>query len=56
MPQTLSVNFEDALLTYATKPPSSRLDLYMHILKGKLENVRVMLVNSPRYAGVHQDE
>uniref|UniRef100_UPI00358EAAD5 bridge-like lipid transfer protein family member 1 n=1 Tax=Myxine glutinosa TaxID=7769 RepID=UPI00358EAAD5 len=56
MPQTLSINFEDALLTYATKPPSSRLDLYMHILKGKLENVRVMLVNSPRYAGVHQDE
>lgn len=56
LPQTLCVNFEDAFLTYATKPPSSHLDQFMHIVKGSLENVRVMLVPSPRYLGMHIDE
>nr|XP_061781040.1 bridge-like lipid transfer protein family member 1 isoform X3 [Nerophis lumbriciformis] len=54
--QTLCLNFEDAFLTYATKPPSSHLDQYMHIIKGSLENVRVMLVPSPRYVGMQNDE
>ncbi|TRY60510.1 hypothetical protein DNTS_001480 [Danionella cerebrum] len=48
LPQTLCMNFDDAFLTYATKPPSSHLDQFMHIVKGSLENVRVMLVPSPR--------
>lgn len=56
LPQTLCVQFEDAFLTYATKPPSSHLDQYMHIVKGSLENVRVMLVPSPRYVGMQNDE
>uniref|UniRef100_A0A8C7REV6 KIAA1109 n=1 Tax=Oncorhynchus mykiss TaxID=8022 RepID=A0A8C7REV6_ONCMY len=56
LPQTICVNFEDAFLTYATKPPSSHLDQYMHIVKGSLENVRVMLVPSPRYLGMQNDE
>ncbi|XP_077476639.1 bridge-like lipid transfer protein family member 1 [Stigmatopora argus] len=56
LPQTLCLNFEDAFLTYATKPPSSHLDQYMHIVKGSLENVRVMLVPSPRYVGMQNDE
>ncbi|XP_014897189.1 bridge-like lipid transfer protein family member 1 [Poecilia latipinna] len=56
LPQTLCVNFEDAFLTYATKPPSSHLDQFMHIIKGSLENVRVMLVPSPRYLGLQNDE
>ncbi|XP_037098160.1 transmembrane protein KIAA1109 homolog isoform X2 [Syngnathus acus] len=56
LPQTLCLNFEDAFLTYATKPPSSHLDQYMHIVKGSLENVRVMLVPSPRYVGMQTDE
>ncbi|XP_069487255.1 bridge-like lipid transfer protein family member 1 isoform X11 [Ambystoma mexicanum] len=55
-PQTLCVNFDDAFLTYTTKPPSSHLDQFMHIVKGKLENVRVMLVPSPRYLGLQNDE
>ncbi|XP_034627354.1 transmembrane protein KIAA1109 homolog [Trachemys scripta elegans] len=55
-PQTLCINFDDAFLTYTTKPPSSHLDHFMHILKGKLENVRVMLVPSPRYVGLQTDE
>ncbi|XP_075785952.1 bridge-like lipid transfer protein family member 1 isoform X10 [Pelodiscus sinensis] len=55
-PQTLCINFDDAFLTYTTKPPSSHLDKFMHILKGKLENVRVMLVPSPRYVGLQNDE
>ncbi|XP_036372850.1 transmembrane protein KIAA1109 homolog isoform X4 [Megalops cyprinoides] len=56
LPQTLCVNFDDAFLTYATKPPSSHLDQFMHIVKGTLENVRVMLVPSPRYLGLQNDE
>ncbi|XP_069049556.1 bridge-like lipid transfer protein family member 1 isoform X2 [Lepisosteus oculatus] len=56
LPQTLCVNFDDAFLTYATKPPSSHLDQFMHIVKGTLENVRVMLVPSPRYVGLQNDE
>ncbi|XP_072313657.1 bridge-like lipid transfer protein family member 1 [Eucyclogobius newberryi] len=56
LPQTLCVYFEDAFLTYATKPPSSHLDQFMHIVKGSLENVRVMLVPSPRYLGLQNDE
>uniref|UniRef100_H3AGP3 Bridge-like lipid transfer protein family member 1 n=1 Tax=Latimeria chalumnae TaxID=7897 RepID=H3AGP3_LATCH len=56
LPQTLCVNFDDAFLTYTTKPPSSHLDQFMHIVKGKLENVRVLLVPSPRYGGLQSDE
>ncbi|KAJ6668797.1 hypothetical protein lerEdw1_012281 [Lerista edwardsae] len=55
-PQTICINFDDAFLTYTTKPPSSHLDQFMHIVKGKLENVRVMLVPSPRYVGLQNDE
>ncbi|XP_067849369.1 bridge-like lipid transfer protein family member 1 isoform X3 [Heptranchias perlo] len=56
LPQTLSINFDDAFLTYTTKPPSSHLDQFMHIVKGKLENVRVMLVPSPRHVCLQNDE
>ncbi|XP_035387614.1 transmembrane protein KIAA1109 homolog isoform X2 [Electrophorus electricus] len=56
LPQTLCMSFDDAFLTYATKPPSSHLDQFMHIVKGSLENVRVMLVPSPRYLGLQNDE
>ncbi|XP_012590282.1 PREDICTED: uncharacterized protein KIAA1109 [Condylura cristata] len=55
-PQTLCVSVDDAFLTYTTKPPSSHLDQFMHIVKGRLENVRVMLVPSPRYVGLQHDE
>ncbi|XP_067898642.1 bridge-like lipid transfer protein family member 1 isoform X11 [Heterodontus francisci] len=56
LPQTLCINFDDAFLTYTTKPPSSHLDQFMHIVKGKLENVRVMLVPSPRHVCLQNDE
>ncbi|XP_051945787.1 transmembrane protein KIAA1109 homolog [Xyrauchen texanus] len=56
LPQTLCLNFDDAFLTYATRSPSSHLDQFMHIVKGFLENVRVMLVPSPRYLGLQNDE
>ncbi|XP_059821063.1 bridge-like lipid transfer protein family member 1 [Hypanus sabinus] len=56
LPQTLCINFDDAFLTYTTKLPSSHLDQFMHIVKGKLENVRVMLVPSPRYVCLQNDE
>ncbi|XP_032872772.1 transmembrane protein KIAA1109 homolog isoform X2 [Amblyraja radiata] len=56
LPQTLGINFDDAFLTYTTKLPSSHLDQFMHIVKGKLENVRVMLVPSPRHVSLQNDE
>uniref|UniRef100_A0A4W3HSK9 KIAA1109 n=1 Tax=Callorhinchus milii TaxID=7868 RepID=A0A4W3HSK9_CALMI len=56
LPQTLCINFDDAFLTYTTKPPSSHLDRFMHIVKGKLENVRVMLVPSLKAVVVQNDE
>ncbi|XP_028809537.1 bridge-like lipid transfer protein family member 1 isoform X2 [Denticeps clupeoides] len=56
LPNTLCMNFDDAFLTYTTKPPSSHLDQFMYIVKGSLENVRVMLVPSPRYLGLQNDE
>ncbi|XP_076830292.1 bridge-like lipid transfer protein family member 1 isoform X4 [Brachyhypopomus gauderio] len=56
LPQTLCMSFDDAFLTYTTKPPSSHLDQFMHIVKGSLENVRVMLVPSPRFLGLQSDE
>ncbi|KAM9476517.1 bridge-like lipid transfer protein family member 1 isoform 2-T2 [Clarias gariepinus] len=56
LPQTLCMSFDDAFLTYTTKPPSSHLDQFMHMVKGSLENVRVMLVPNPRYLGRQNDE
>ena len=51
LPQTLSVNFEDAHLVYTTKPPSTPFDQFMHIVKCKSDNLRIMLVPSPKYSG-----
>jgi len=51
LPQTLSVNFGDAHLVYTTKPPSTPFDQFMHIVKCRSDNLRIMLVPSPKYSG-----
>ena len=51
LPQTLSLNFGDAHLVYTTKPPSTPFDQFMHIVKCKSDNLRIMLVPSPKYSG-----
>ncbi|XP_041357043.1 transmembrane protein KIAA1109-like isoform X2 [Gigantopelta aegis] len=51
MPYTLIGNFEEAHLVYTTKPASTPFDQFMHVIKCKAENTRVMLVPSPKYTG-----
>lgn len=51
LPQTLSLSFGDAHLVYTTKPPSTPFDQFMHIVKCKSDNLRIMLVPSPKYSG-----
>ena len=51
LPQTLSLNFDDAHMVYTTKPPSTPFDQFMHIVKCKSDNLRIMLVPSPKYSG-----
>jgi len=51
LPQTLSLNFEDAHLVYTVKPSSTPFDQFMHIVKCKSDNLRIKLVPSPKYSG-----
>ena len=51
IPTTLCMNFADAHMVYTTKPASTPFDQFMHILKFKAHNTRVMLVPSPKYQG-----
>ena len=51
LPTTLSLNFGDAHVVYTTKPASTPFDQFMHIVKCRVDNIRVMLVPSPKYIG-----
>ena len=51
LPTSMSINFGDAHIVYTTKPASTRFDEFMHIIKCKADNLRVMLVPSPKYIG-----
>ncbi|XP_065331514.1 bridge-like lipid transfer protein family member 1 isoform X1 [Cloeon dipterum] len=55
VPTTLSVNIEEAHFVYSTKPAASRLDHFMHFIKCKAENFKVILVPSPKYTGMVDD-
>ena len=50
-PNILSVNFDDAHLVYTTKTASTPFDVFLHSLKCKVDNVRVRMVQSPKYTG-----
>ena len=52
LPTTLSINFGDAHTVYTTKSASTPFDLFMHIVKCRVDNIRVMLVPSPKYNGL----
>ena len=47
LPRTLVISFEEAHCTYSTKPAACNLDNYMHFVKCKAENFKILL--SPRY-------
>ncbi|XP_036364401.1 transmembrane protein KIAA1109 homolog isoform X4 [Octopus sinensis] len=51
IPTTLTVNFDEAHIVYTTKPASTPFDQFMHVMKCRAENARVMLVPSPKYNG-----
>jgi len=56
MPSTLSISFEESNFHYSSRPAVSSYDLFTHILKGKAENLQVVLVPSPKYSGLMNDE
>lgn len=56
MPYSFLLKFEKADTVYTTKPASTVFDVFMHVLKCDMENVRLMLVPSPKYNGPVQDE
>ncbi|XP_044260636.1 transmembrane protein KIAA1109 homolog isoform X4 [Tribolium madens] len=52
VPTTLSITFEESHFVYSTKPAVCTLDRFMHFVKSKAENVRVMLAPSLKYTGM----
>lgn len=54
-PTTLSICVEEAKCVYSTKPAASRLDHFMHFLKAKVDNAKVLLAPSPKYTGLVDD-
>ncbi|KAI5719668.1 hypothetical protein M8J76_013196 [Diaphorina citri] len=52
VPTTLSINVEEAHFMYSTKPAASKLDHFMHFVKCKAENFKVILAPSPKYMGL----
>lgn len=52
IPTTLSICVEEVRCVYSTKPAASRCDHFMHFIKAKAENTKVILAPSPRYTGL----
>ena len=51
MPQSLVLSAREMHLVYTTKPASTPFDLFMHVVKCKTDNFKIMLVPSPKYSG-----
>lgn len=51
-PTTLSISVEEAHCTYSTKPAVCQLDHFMHFVKAKVENAKVLFCPSPKYTGL----
>jgi hypothetical protein len=54
-PTTLSICVEEAHCVYSTKPAVSKLDHFMHFVKAKVENAKVLLAPSPKFTGMVDD-
>jgi hypothetical protein len=54
-PTTLSICVEEAHCLYSTKPAVSKLDHFMHFVKAKVENAKVLLGPSPKFTGMVDD-
>lgn len=46
---------EEAHCVYSTKPAVSRLDHFMHFVKAKADNAKILLAPSPKYTGLVDD-
>lgn len=55
LPTTLVLSLEEAHCTYSTKPAGCSLDHFMHFLKCKVENFKVLLAPSPKYTGMRDE-
>lgn len=55
LPTTLVIYFEEARFMYSTKPAACSLDHFMHFLKGKAENFKILLASSPKYTGLRDE-
>ncbi|KAG5893448.1 hypothetical protein JTB14_012167 [Gonioctena quinquepunctata] len=55
IPTTLSITLEESHFVYSTKPAACTLDRFMHFVKSKAENVKVMLAPSMKYTGMLDD-
>lgn len=54
-PTTLSICLEEAHCVYSTKPAVNPLDHFMHFVKAKVENAKVLLAPSPKYHGLNDE-
>lgn len=55
VPYTLALVVEEAHVIYTTKTAASRLDRFMHIVKCRAENFKVVLSQSPKYTGLKDE-
>ena len=55
LPTTLVISVEEARCTYSTKPAVCALDHFMHFLKCKADNFKILLAPSPKYTGLRDE-
>ena len=55
LPTTLVISAEEARCTYSTKAAGCPIDKFMHFLKCKAENFKILLAPSPKYTGLRDE-
>lgn len=55
LPTTLVISVEEGRCTYSTKPAVCALDHFMHFLKCKADNFKILLAPSPKYTGLRDE-
>ncbi len=55
LPTTLVLSADEAHCTYSTKPAGCPLDHFMHFIKCRVENFKILLAPSPKYTGLRDE-
>ena len=55
LPTTLVVSADEARCTYSTKPAGCALDHFVHFVKLRAENFKVLMAPSPKYTGLRDE-